>query len=421
MKNSIQHTLRAAAAACALVTLFGCSKAAPHKAYKPLAPDGTLAACVYEIKGLADNPMMRYLLDYSLAMQEKMADVAKRLGKDIPEGVANIDPAMLKAKKEKSLDELKKFEWIAGTFAKPAFDANAIDGDGPIPLPAATLVYATTKPQTLEQCRSCLMDDFYAELDKEQADEIRALIAENVEIEKATVAGCAIEKAILKKTDKTEPLFEVLDHVKDFEPCWGVFDGTLIIFASSPKAFADTVALYKGQATPSGNAALVSDFTLGNERQMRFGLYGVASFLTDFLGEEGFSDLVPEGQPGQFLQALKDLQVSYKLDGEGMKILVDLAPTFSDENLAMSFTTMVNGAKGLLGMLLGAAAVETPAIAPAQNIFNSLAANAAGNTATISFAISKDDLEKFDFAAILEEAVAKQGLADDEDDEEEEE
>ncbi|MBR4613704.1 MAG: hypothetical protein IKO40_13440 [Kiritimatiellae bacterium] len=424
-KSTIALRAICAAALCVAVAITsGCCKKECKKEarrdYKPLAPQGTLISAVYETKGLADNQMMQAILDFNADCNAKVTAAMREAGKDVP--MPDVDFAALK---EKELANLRKFDWVAFTMAAPSFKADDIEkDDAPVAFPAAAVVYCAAKPTTMEAIEGEIkanLAEGTANLDEETLTTIREFFAENFDISDDTAAGCAIKKFSIKATEKTE---EVVKRVKDFEPCYGLYDGTLFIMASSPKAFADTVALYSGKAAATDNASIKADMAIGaGLPQFRDGIYGVASFLKGFLSDEDFAEACA-GEPGKFLQSLRDVKGALAIDGEAMATVFSLSASFDDAQLATEAVTLADSARGMLSMLGGAVTMRAPAATPILKIVNAAATKADGDTFTLSFTTTKDDLAAIDFAAILTQTGAFDDDGDedlDEDDEAEEE
>lgn len=424
-KSTFAYSMRAAAVTCAasLALLSGCAKkpAAPCRSYAPLAPQGTFAAYVYETKGLADNPMMQFLAGYNAANSAKAISLLREVGADVPEldSLENVDFAALK---EEELDNLRKLNWTAFTMAAPTFRADDIDVDAPLAFPAAAAVCCFAKPVTLAELEQSLKDDFVGKtsVDKEALDTLRKLFTENFTVSDDTVDGIPVKKFTIKPTEATE---EIVKRLQDLEPCYGVYDKTLAILASSPKAFAEIVALYAGKAAPTTNAALAADLELGKGLpQLRYGLYGVAPFLKDFLSASDF-DKMSSGEQGKYAKALEDIRFTCALDGEAMSSTAAIGVTFSDEALASELVSLIDSARGMIYMLAGAVTMQVPAAMPLVNIFNKASVTAEGGTSRLAFTMTKADIEAIDLAALFTQVKALQDEGDDDegDDEDDDE
>lgn len=422
------RSMRAAAVVCAatFTLLSGCGKcakecAAPRRAYAPLAPQGTLAAYVYETKGLADNPMMQFLADYNAANSAKSLDFLREIGADVPELGDLWENVDIDALKAKELENLRKVDWVAFTMAAPAFKADDLDGDSPLPFPSAALVYCFAKPVTMAELEQSIKKDFEgngASLDKEALASLRELFTENFTVSDDTVAGIPIKKFTVKATEATE---EIVKRLQDLEPCYGLYGETLFILASSPKAFAETVALYDGKAATTTDTSLAADLELGKGLpQLRYGLYGLASFLQGFLSASDF-DKMCSAEQGKFVKALKNLRITGSIDGEAMSTIATIGVTFGDEPLASEMVSLIDSARGLVYMLAGAVTMQVPAAMPLVNIFNKGAVTAEGATSLLSFTVTKSDIEAIDLAALFTQVKALQDGADDDEDENDDE
>lgn len=411
----------AAIAACAVVSsTAGCSgtQKAPTN-YKPLAPEGTLIAYVAEMEGLSANPMLKFLMDYSTSTSTLLNGKLVELGL-IPANNSNIDFAALNAQKLKQLDD---FKWFALTMARPSFTAEDLDklddDDAPIPCPAMAAVYAMAKPMTIEALEACIksdFDNFVTSLNTDEQEKVCDFIKDNIEVANDTVAGVSIKKFTLKQNEDT---CEISKFVKDLEPCYGAFDDSLFIFASSPAVFADTVALYSGKGKVATDQAIAEDFATGNAAYARAGIYGVNSAIRDFAGDDIFDEMGEEAS--KYLAALENLRLKSSLDGAGMSASETITATFTDESLAQTLQPLVESGKGMINMFAMMASAQTPAISPLLEIVNSAATRAEGKTFSLTLTMTKADIESLDLPALASQIAAIRGInnSDDDDDGEE--
>jgi len=409
MKKSFVKKYCAAAMAACAVAFFGCSRAKPVKTYAPIAPEGTLFAAISDVAALADNPMSAFVDEFVFNMQEKLVGKLEEMG--VPEcEPAKIDFA---AMRKRHADYGKTVAWSGCTVARPTVTLDNLRDGGEIQFPATVMLISTVKPRTMEEWKKEFIEDAFANSNEEDKAKTREFLNKNFEVSADTVAGCQVEKYTLRKTEATE---DFLEGVAGCEPCWGVLDGTLMIAASSPAAFADTVALYRGEKAASTYAPLVEDFKTGGASQVRGGFYGPVAFARDLLGEDEFSEKLPFGQPGQFISATRDIRFSETADAEGMKITTEVAVSFDDEAVPPSIAQIFQGAKGFLGMMVSAKTAAIPEIASLGDVFNTLDVKAAGDTATLSFSITKENLEKTDFATLISRMVGAKCMARDDGD-----
>lgn len=409
MKKSFAKSFGVAAMAACAVALFGCSKAQPVKTYAPVAPDGTIFAAISDVAALADNPMAAFVTEFGIGMQEKL------LAKFEEMGLSKCDAAKIDfaAMRQRQADYSKSIAWSAITVARPTFTLDQLEDEKAIPFPATVMLVSSARPRTIEDWKKEILEDALANSDEEGKKQAREFLDRNFKVSTATVAGCKVEKYTLRKTEATE---DFLESVTGFEPCWGVLDGTLMIAASSPAAFADTVALYRGEKAASTYAPLVADFKTGGASQVRGGLYGPVSFARGLIGEDDFAEKLPFGQPGQFISATRDIRFSETADAEGMKITAEVAVSFDDDTVPPSIAQIFQGAKGFIGMMVSAQMAANPEIAPLGDVFNTFDVKASGDTATLSFSVTKENLEKTDFAALISRIVGAKCMAGDCDD-----
>lgn len=415
-KNAIQAAAaRAAIVACAIVALAGCcKKPAPRKAYAPLAPEGTAIAGVYETKGLADNPMMDYLIDLSTKANAKIAEAAAAKRPELAETLAKTDFATLK---NRELENLRMFDWVAFSVKKPAFTAATLDDDDAVvPFPGSAIVYASSKPLTFADLEAKIKNDISegcATLDENSRNELAEFFSENFDVADDTAAGCAIKKFTLKDNDITH---DVLAHVSGLAPCYGMFDDSLFIIASSPEAFAETVALYRGEAAQSADAAVAADFALGGKEQIRYGFYGLQGLLSDFLGDNyGKFDDMSHG----YVKPMKAMRFSCAIDGAAMTVTSAIRLAMDNDESAKMLSSMIENSRGMAAMAAGMATMRIPALAPAISVLTRFRTSGDNAVCAIEIEASKADIEAIDFAAAMEQVQAFMPQDDDDDDAEE--
>lgn len=406
---------RAALVACAFAALAGCGrKPEPRKTYAPLAPEGTAIAAVYETKGLADNPMMDFLIDCSAKANGKIAEAAAAKRPELAATLAKTDAASLK---KRELENIRMFDWVAFAMKKPAFTAELFDDDDAVlPFPAAAIVYASSKPMTFAELEKKIKDDFRegtAALDENSRNDLCEFFSENFDVADDTAAGCAIRKFTLKDNDITH---EFLAHVSGLAPCYGMFDDSLFIIASSPEAFAETVALYKGEAAKSADAAVAADFALGGKEQLRYGIYGLQGLLGDFLGDnyDKFDDLTRG-----LVKPMKSIRFSCAIDGAAMSATTAMRIAMANEEAARTFSSTIENSRGMIAMAAGMATMRIPALAPAVGILNNFRTSGENGVCSIEIGATKADIEAIDLPAAVDQiqALVPQG-GDDEEDEE---
>lgn len=399
-KNSIfKMAARATVAACVVAALAGCSKKAPpRKVYAPLAPEGTAVAGIWEYKGLADNPMMQFLVDWVAESNAKMVAAQAEANPALAATLPQPDVASIK---EKALKGLKECDWSVFTMKKPAFTAEIFkDDDAVIDFPQTVFVQALTEPLTpecFEKRIKASLEEGLASLDETQRGEMDELFAKYVAVADDTVAGCAVKKVSFKETDETK---EILNHVKGLAPCYGIFDETLAIFASSPEAFAETVALYKGEAVKSTDPDIAADFGTCGKEQSRYGFYGLQGLLADFLGDDydKFDDLA-----GGCVKPIRALRVAGAIDGEAMSAKGAIRLVMDDAAAAKTLSSQIENSRGMIAMGAGFLAMRAPALSPATMILNKFKTSGDDGVCAIELEATKAELEALDFAAIVEQ------------------
>lgn len=422
MNITRKHLARTALSAVAFSVLTfaaGCGKK-QQKAYRPLAPEGTFIAAVEETKGLADNPMVQYCLDFQVSALEKCAAFAKEMGDDALNGVSiPEDSASLK---QKQLDAMRRFDWMAFTMSKPDFNAQALVGDEPqVSFPNMAVVYAFAKPATFEDVEAELKretEEFMRFADKHEDDdgiaEAVKLFETYCEVKDATIAGCPAKVVVVKRCEDTEGF---LGKVGNFEPCYGLYDGRLLIAASSAAAFQEIVSLYSGEKAPSADPQIVEDFKLGNPNQGRFAVYGICDFIKDFFPEGDIDGLPEEAKP--YARALDTVKFRAAYDGEKMESNCGIDISLRDESLAPVVVSMFDGVKGMVNLFAAGFTVAMPSVAPLLNIFNRTTVTADGGKCSLNMQFLKEDFDKIDVGAILSQVAAKMQSSacdDDEDD-----
>ncbi|MBR0055742.1 MAG: hypothetical protein IJP66_00275 [Kiritimatiellae bacterium] len=411
-KPSIAVKALCAAVVCAAATfLSACArKPAPRRAYAPLAPEGTLVAAVSETKGLATNPMALFLQDFNASAGEALFDAVQASGLEPPREKPDFEAA-----KKRGIENCAKVNWTAFTMAKPAFEIRDVSGDEPFDFPAVALVYSLVEPSSIAKIEGDLKKDLalvLASADKEAISRVREFFDANFTIADDSAAGVPVRKLQAKPEGDAAG---ALQMVRGLEPCYGVFDASLLIFASSPRVFADTVALYSGNAPTTTDALVAADLALGGKAQSRCGIYGVADFLKDFVGEFVIDGI--DEEPRKFVKSLRNLRFSSTLDGEAMSATFSLCASFDDETLAPALSSLASGAKGMAAFMAAPITAEKPALAPFMNIFNSLAVKAEGDSTIVELTATKADIEAIDPVAIFSQCGVLGLDADDEDDE----
>lgn len=408
--------LPAATLSIAMLASSGCGK---PKAYAPLAPEGTMVAFVEDYRGVADNPMTLYLLDFVASYLDKFGKLLEQTGNAPKAGLMAQDPA---AYKQQQLDAMRRIEWVAFTMAGPDFNYGAVEDDEvQISFPATAIVAASPKKlsfddveaqirQNIEECREMIADKH----DGFDFEEIVKLFKESFDVRDAVIAGCQAKVFSIKKTEKIAPF---LDKVVGLEPCYGLYDGRLLIAASSPAAFQDTVALYSGEKASSADPQIAADFSLDNPNHERFAIYHINDFIKRFLSEEDRMNLPAEAK--SYAESLETVRFTGRIDGAAMAVNASIDICLGDEDLATALRRMIDGGKGILVFGASSAIAKAPAAEPLLNIFERLSVASEKGTCSIRWSLLKDDLEKIDLDAL---STQLQGLAcgapcdDDEDD-----
>ena len=412
----LRTALPAATLSIAMLASSGCGK---PKAYAPLAPEGTMVAFVEDYRGLADNPMTLYVLDFCADYLNKIGKLLEQTGNAGKVCFQAQDPA---AYKQRQLDAMRRIEWVAFTMAGPDFNSGAVEDDEvQISFPATAIVAASPKKlsfddvetqirQNIEECREMIADKD----DGFDFEEIVTLFKENCEIKTAEIAGCQARVITVKETEKTAP---ILKKIVGFEPCYGLYAGRLLIAASSPAVFQDTVALYSGERAPSADPQIVADLSLDNPNYERFAIYHVSDFIKRFLSEEELRDLPENVKP--YAESLETVRFTGRVDGAAMAVNASIDICLGDENLATALRRMIDGAMGLVSFFGAPALAKVPAAEPLLNIFERLSVASEKGTCSIRWSLLKDDLEKIDLDALstqLSGLACNNGDEDDEDD-----
>lgn len=407
-------------AICTIAALAGCSKKdnGTGKSYAPLAPADALVAGVAELKGSPTNPMVQYLIDLELSVIGKLASLAED-NDESRQVMKQLELAKSRLEAERNFD---KFDWVAGSMAKPSFKADDLDGDAAIAFPASSIVYAYSKAtdfaavekdkeEYVKLIRESMPEDFdFAEVEK--------LFADNCEIAGATIAGCEAKVLKIKRNDDTE---ELLGKVSGLEPCYGLFDGRLLIVASSPAAFEGVVNLYSGKAPKSASESVSRDFALTGKVRTTYGAYGLSGFLREFLPADAFASLPEEARP--FVESATEVRLFSDIDGDAMKLVSGVDFAFSNPEQATILRSILDGGKGMLNMGLAMVSMKIPAFSPILTAINDTAITAENGKCAIVFTLTKETLDSIDIDALATQLKAAQDaqkaaleLIDDEDD-----
>lgn len=413
----MEKTLFAILALCA--TLAGCSKKPQVKSYSPLVPEGTIAIAVRDMAAMRSSPMHDFFSQW-LKRQQDAAAAADNDDIEKPEAVRKLLTTINGAEYKGVLEKARSREkWSITTIGQLPFTIGSFDDedeDAKLALPAIAAVTAPCKPtttsesfalfQTLAAPYRTLLDDLIADNEGgAAAAEFLAKFKDVFEISTDTVAGCEVRKLTIKRTDDTA---EFLDRISGLEPCFGVFDGSLEIFASSTHVFADTVALYSGEAKAAASDSLIAkDALLGSGAQARFGIYGISDILAKFAGDK--LGEMTDNEVGKILGYARDFKIEESMDGEAMSVNLAIRASFEDETLAPIISSIVDGGLAIAKATVAIVAAQTKEFAPLVQMANRLSVRAQDGECLIEANIPRADFEAIDLATISKAAADRAG------------
>lgn len=397
-----------AALGAALLAASGCGKkpagtAAAPKEYEPLAPADTFIM-VYANEKAAQSEMAKFLVEQSkryYAAIRKFAAENAELSQSL-----NL-PACIPTDEELEKQAFSgDAKWTVVTVGKPAFKLAEV-GDGAVPVPAVTAVSfmkeATTVDGLLAKGRECFARQLGACPLPEDYCKILDNITNALVEGECTVAGCAVKTWSLEGE-------EIMRHITDFLPCLGVFDGRLVIAASSTNAFANAVALYRDGVGAAASDSQVAKDIATQGMFSRMGVYDVGAVAQEFCGafapgDEKMADLANMTSAG-FGLAYDDAKMTCSLVA-GAK--------FTTAETATKIAELASNIKMMGGMFVGMAAMQ-PGMQFVNDIYSAIQIGASDNSCVIESPVSKDVIEKIDFDALLRlqaEQLAKEDACED--------
>ena len=417
MKNS--YTVLAALCAALLAAGCGGGKKPAPREYRPLVPQGACAVGVSEAESLNASAMAAFLR----AEQQRQLEAAERFAEKHPERAQQCSSQALKKLQDILSDFGKDVKWSVASFARPSFSAETLKGDDSvIEVPACVGVVCLKEPTTLEaqlakaeQIATTLRDSMDLP-DGDGGCDIFCQMTNYVAVTDAEIAGCKVRKVSVIANEDTQ---EFLNRVKGWEPCVGVFDGVLLIAATSPEAFADTVALYKGEAPAADpESEIAKDAALTGTPRAFFGLYDCDTVVDGLL--EGSDAADDNDDAMSYLKALKTVKLFAAMDDTAMKETVGATVAFADAGSATALSGLIEGGKGFATMMLGMAAHENAGLADVVSLLNGFTSKVEGSALAVQLDIPKSVIEKLNYDALLElqEKYAPQLSGDDDEDDE---
>lgn len=402
----------------AAILAGGCLKGArAPREYTPLVSRNAFVLSAYNSTAITASPMFAFFREWNAALDKEVAkyDIDKGLGK---EAAAQLRETLQSGDYSEMLRKFgERGKWTVATVGRLKFTAADIGRDKSlVTFPDIACVTLLRERREVKDS----VDDFKALLQPllrivvETATDTAALdsLREAFETSTEVVAGCEVWRWHLKNVETTADLLDL--HVSGFEPCLGVYDGTLEVFASSPAVFEDVVALYSGNAEAApADSAIARDATFADGNHAVFGIYGINEALASFAGDK--LDEAPE-EAARYLKSVGDLRVAEKFDDEAMRILLDFDVSFDDENLPQYFAGICNGGIGMAKAAIAMAALQNPELAPVSSLLNNISVAASGNQCKFALAITKDFLEKLNIAALARQlSEMKKGGGDNDD------
>ena len=216
---------------------------------------------------------------------------------------------------------------------------------------------------------------------------------ENIKLTDETVAGCKVKViTILNK--------EFEKSIKDFEPCVGVFDKRLMIFASSKKAFADTVALYKGQVAPAvANSQEAKNALIDSNTIYSANIYGVDKIIRKATKAAPIDDENIE----KYISSLQTIGIANSVNDEENKITTSIEVKFANEALAQELKVLADGGIGFLNLMAAAKIMQSPSLSFLTDIIAGIKPAVKDSTFSIELTISKTTIEKIDYETLIRE------------------
>lgn len=374
-------------------TLFiaGCGKA--PKNYAPLVPQDTFATITLNEERMANSPMVEFLIKEQNRYNESFITFLKEEGQD----TECLDKWLKSDLKDAYLQALKQSEckWCILTVANPDFKDEKTQI---VAIPNTALVAYYKKDQSLDALIERAKETFDMHMkpflnSTNVMQKLDTFYKENIKLTDETVAGCKVK--VITILDK-----EFEKGIKDFEPCVGVFDKRLMIFASSKKAFADTVALYKGQVAPAAaNSQEAKNALIDSNTIYSANIYGVDKIIRKATKAAPIDDENIE----QYISSLQTIGIANSVNDEENKITTSIEVKFANEALAQELKVLADGGIGFLNLMAAAKIMQSPSLSFLTDIIAGIKPAVKDSTFSIELTISKTTIEKIDYETLIRE------------------
>lgn len=376
------------------LVLVGCSKV--QRDYDPLVPKGTFATITWNEEAIVNSSMTRFFIDEHKRYNDALIKVLKEDEKN----KKFLDSFSKSDVYEKCLEQLDESDckWALVTIAKPDFSKIKLGEQNEIAVPSSVTVgyYKNDKSlkEICEQARRHFEKQFCSYTNNAACNEkLDKFFKENLQIIDSKVAGCDVK--VLKILNE-----EFNKAIKDYEPCFGVFDKRLVIVASSQGAFADTVALYKGELeSMAADSQQVKDIALSGDIVASANIYNFDEIVKELTSKQPIAD----EQLAKYVAALQSIGFGLSLNDEKGNATYSLGARFSNEEIAQELATLANVSMGMLNSIVAVAIMQKPSLSFLPEFTAGIKPAAQGNAIAIELTLSRAMLEKLDYEKIIRE------------------